>query len=140
MRASAKSCLHRHVEPLGVEADLDQLGVGEQDPARLLLVGARVGVDLLARQRRPRVGAAARVADARCVVADDQHDAVTEVLELAQLLEHDGVAEVDVGRGRIDTELDPQRPALRLGCYQLGLQSPVGERGVGVAGQPCGGL
>ncbi len=33
------------------------------------------------------------------------------LLELAQLLEHDRVAEVDVGRGRVDAELDPQRPA-----------------------------
>ena len=32
------------------------------------------------------------------------------LLELAQLLEHDRVAEVDVGRGRVDAELDPQRP------------------------------
>ena len=30
------------------------------------------------------------------------------LLELAQLLEHDGVAEVDVGGGRVDAELDPQ--------------------------------
>ena len=34
------------------------------------------------------------------------------VLELAQLLEHDGVAEVDVGGGRVDPELDAQRAAL----------------------------
>ena len=33
------------------------------------------------------------------------------VLELAQLLEHDRVAEVDVGGGRVEAELDPQRPA-----------------------------
>ena len=31
------------------------------------------------------------------------------VLELAQLVEDDGVAEVDVGGRRVDPELDPQR-------------------------------
>ncbi len=31
-------------------------------------------------------------------------------LELAELLEDDDVAEVDVGGGRVDAELDPQRP------------------------------
>ena len=34
------------------------------------------------------------------------------VLELAQLLQDDGVAEVDVRRRRVDPELDAQRPAL----------------------------
>ena len=37
---------------------------------------------------------------------------MAEVLELAQLLQDDGVAEVDVRRGRIEAELDAQRPAL----------------------------
>jgi hypothetical protein len=32
---------------------------------------------------------------------------VTGVLELAQLLEHDHVSEMDVGSGRIDPKLDP---------------------------------
>jgi hypothetical protein len=36
---------------------------------------------------------------------------VPRVLELAQLLQHDRVAEVDVGRGRVDPQLHAQRPA-----------------------------
>ena len=39
------------------------------------------------------------------------------------LLQHDAVAEVDVGRGRVDPELDPQRPALG----QLLGQPPLGQ-------------
>ena len=35
------------------------------------------------------------------------------VLELAQLLQHDRVAEVEVGRGRVQAELDAQRAAAR---------------------------
>ena len=37
---------------------------------------------------------------------------MTLLLELPQLAEDDGMPEVDVGRGRVDPELDPQRPAL----------------------------
>ena len=36
-------------------------------------------------------------------------DVVPELLELSQLLERDAVAEVDIGRGRVDAELDAQR-------------------------------
>ena len=79
---------------------------------RLVHVRARVRVDLLAGEHRPGGRAPARVAHARGVVADDQDDGVAEVLELAQLLQHDGVAEVQVGRGRVQAELDAQRAAL----------------------------
>ena len=34
------------------------------------------------------------------------------VLERAQLRQHDAVAEVDVGAGRVDAELEPQRAPL----------------------------
>ena len=39
-----------------------------------------------------------------------------EVLELAELAQHDREAEVDVGRGRVDAELHPQRRARRRAC------------------------
>ena len=103
--------LHRHVEPLGVAAHLEPLVVGEH-LGRLVEVGLRVRVDLLGREHGPRRRAPGRIAHARRVVADDQHDGVPEVLELAQLLQHDGVAEVQVGRRRVQAELDAQRPAL----------------------------
>ena len=43
---------------------------------------------------------------------------MAEALELGQLAEDDGVPEGQVGRGRVDAELDPQRPALGLGGLQ----------------------
>jgi hypothetical protein len=56
---------------------------------------------------------------------------VTRVLELAQLAEHDGVAEVDVGRRGVDAELDAQgAPEL-----ELALQLPLREHVDGVAEQ-----
>ena len=36
---------------------------------------------------------------------------VTQVLELAHLVEQHGVAQMQVGRGRIEAGLDAQRPA-----------------------------
>ena len=134
----AEEVLHAHVQPLGVEAHLEQLGVVAQHLEGLLLVGARVGVDLLARQHRPRRRAAARIADARGVVADDQDHAVAEVLELAQLLQHDGVAEVDVRRRRVEAELGPQLAALALGGLQPALEAARGQRLGGVARQEGG--
>ena len=100
----------------------------------LVHVRARVGVDLLAGQHRPRRRAAARVAHARRVVADDQHDGVARVLELAQLLEHDGVAEVDVGGGRVEPELHPQRTAFG----EPPLEGSVGQAVDRVAGEMGG--
>jgi hypothetical protein len=82
-----------------------------EDPERLLLKGPRVGVDLLGREQRPQRRTATRIADPGRVVADDQDRDVAGGLELPQLLEHDHVAEVDVGGGRVDAELDAQRPA-----------------------------
>ena len=93
--ASSEQLLHAHVgEPLAVGADLGAVGV--EDAEGLVAVGRRVGLDLLRVEHRARGGAARRVADAGGPVADDQHREVAGVLELAQLAEHHGVAEVDV--------------------------------------------
>ncbi len=43
-----------------------------------------------------------------------------QVLHLPHLVQHDGVADVDVRRGRVEPELDPQRLAGRPGALQLG--------------------
>ena len=49
------------------------------------------------------------------------------VLELAQLVEDDRVAEMDVGSRGVDAELDAQRPALALGEVELRLERALGE-------------
>ena len=84
-------------------------------------------VDLLAREQRPGRRAAARVADPRGEVADDEDHLVAEVLELAQLLQDDGVAEVDVGRRRVEAELHAQLAALARGLLELALETPSGR-------------
>ena len=47
---------------------------------------------------------------------------MAEVLELAQLLQDDGVAEVDVGRRRVEAELDAQLAALARSLLELALE------------------
>jgi hypothetical protein len=76
---------------------------------------------------------------ARGVVADDQDDGVPEVLELAQLLEHDRVPEVNVGGGRVEPELHPQRPALGKALLERPLRQAI-HRVAGEMGRRPGGL
>ena len=74
---------------------------------------------------------ARRVADHRGEVADDQHRDVAEVLEQPQPAQHHGEAEVEVGGGRVDAELDPQRAAGR----ELLAQLVVGDDVDGAGGE-----
>ncbi len=98
-----------HLEPFAVEHDLRPGGVEHLE--RLPPVGFGVGHDGFVRQLRPGDRAAAGVADHRGEIADDEDALMAEVLELPQLLENDRVAEMDVGRGRVNAEFDAQRPA-----------------------------
>ncbi len=122
-------------EPLAVVRHLESGRIVVEDEQSLLLVGARVGVDDRGIEAGPRLGAARGVADARRVVADDEHGDVTGVLELAQLVEDDRVPQVDVGRGGVDAELDAQRPALALGAGKLGGEGSRGQHLDGAYGQ-----
>ena len=49
------------------------------------------------------------------------------VLELAELVEDDGVAEVDVRRRGVHAQLDAQRPLFALGEVELGLERSLRE-------------
>ena len=101
--------LHRP-EPLAVEDDARPVGI--QNPAVLLAVRLRVALDLLRRERRPRLRLARGIADQAGKIADDQHGFVAQVLELPQLLQHDGVADVEIGGRGVEPQLDAQRPPL----------------------------
>ncbi len=96
-------------EPVAV---VDDLGFGlVEDLEGLVGVGGGVDEHLVAGERRAGGGAAGRIADGGGEITDEQHGLVTEELELAELFQGDGVAEVDVGRRGIDAELDAQRAA-----------------------------
>ena len=107
----------QRLDPVAVVDDGGLLGV--EDLHSLLDVGLRVGLDLLLGQRRAGGVAAGRVADERGAVADDERDLVAEVLELAHLAQRDGVAQVQVGRGRVDAQLDVQGGALLELLFEL---------------------
>ena len=108
----AEQVVHRHVEPLAVAADLGRGRRSSTLNACSWKVAAFASISSPV-EHRARAERAGGVAHAGGEVADDQDHEVAGVLELAQLLQHDHVAEVDVGRGRVDAELHPQRPAPR---------------------------
>ncbi len=62
------------------------------------------------------------------------------VLELAQLLQHDGVAEVDVWGRRIEAELAAQRLTALTCARELRSERTGRQRVLDVAGEPRGGL
>ena len=96
-----------HVEgeqPFGVVAQGGLLGI--EDLEGLVDVGLGVRLDLFGGELRARGVAAGRVADERGAVADDERDAVAEVLELAELAQRHGMPEVDVGGRGVDAQLD----------------------------------
>src|SRR5581483_7570098 len=70
-------------------------------------------------------GAARGIADARRVVADDEHPGVPLVLERAHALERDRAPDVDVRRGDVDPELDPERTAERKLALELVFREDV---------------
>ena len=98
-------------EPARIEIDARLFAI--EDLEDLLLVGLRVRLDLFARQRRPRRVAPGRIADHSGEVADQERDLVPEILELPHLVDEHGVPEMQIGRGRIESRLDPQRLAAR---------------------------
>ena len=97
------------VEPFAVVADFGFFAV--EDFEDLLEIGFRVGVDLLAGQRRARFGNAGGIADHRGEIADQEDRGVAHVLKMFQLAQHHGVAEMKIGRGGVDAEIDAQRLA-----------------------------
>ena len=74
----------------------------------LFEVGLRIRVDLVVGQHRPRLGAAAGVADHGRVVPDDQHHRMAVLLEQPQRIEHDEMADVKIRCGWVEPELHAQ--------------------------------
>jgi hypothetical protein len=93
-----------------------------EDLPDLPLVGGGVGDDLVFGERRAGGVLAGGVADAGGEVADEEDDLVAELLELPQLVDDDGVAEVEVGRGRIAAELDDERAVFGAALFELLLE------------------
>ena len=110
----------QRLEPLAVEADLRLRRV--EDLEDLRLVGLGVAVDLLLRQRRPRLRPAGRIADQRGERAHDVDHPMAEILEVLHLANEHGVPQVQIGRGRIEADLHDERRPARREPLELGLQ------------------
>ena len=96
--------------PRRIELDAGSLAIEDLEDLRRIGLGVRAYFIL--RQRRPRRVLAGRIADHPREIADQKDHLVAEVLELAHLVDQHGVAEVQIGSGRIETRLDPERPSL----------------------------
>ena len=103
--------------PLAVVADL---GFGRvQHQTGLAVVSFGVGLDLLGCQRRAGAVAPGRVADQAGEVADEKDHLMPQVLQLAHLVEHHCVADMDVRCGRVQPQFDAQGLAGGLGTAQF---------------------
>ena len=117
-------------EPVAIVVDLGPLQV--DDPTDLGEVVLGVGRNLIFGQDfRTSLVAARGVADQGGVVADDDDGGVPEVLELAELAQGDGVAEVDADGGWVDAVLDPKGLALADRAFQLAGELVAGDDRVG---------
>ncbi len=112
------------LEPLAIPPDLGVIEVN--DPAHLLEVGLRVGVDLLSGQDGTGLVRLRRVPHPRGVITDDDDREVPEFLEHAKLVQRDRVAQVDIRRGGIHAVLDPEGTPFCLGAAE-----PLGELALG---------
>src|SRR5262249_22779476 len=74
-----------------------------------------------------RLRAAAGIAHEPGVIADDDHDGMAELLELAQLGEADRVSEVDIGRRGVKALLDAQRLISGQGALELADEALLGQ-------------
>ncbi|KAG1531498.1 hypothetical protein G6F50_016662 [Rhizopus delemar] len=74
---------------------------------------------ILAAERLAGQALARRVADHPGEVADQEDDLVAEVLQLAHLVQHHGVAQMDIRRGGIQPQLDAQGHAGGAALGQL---------------------
>ncbi len=99
--------------------DFEFIFGGVENFAGLFEVRLSVGFDLVGCQHRPGDVLACRVADSGSVIADYKDSLMAEVLELAHLSQDDGVAEMDVGAGRVEAELYAQGAVLLCRQGQL---------------------
>ena len=121
-------CVHGS-HPARVEVDARRLFV--EDLEDLGFVGFGIGLDFFRRQRRTGRVLAGRVADHAREVTYQEHDLVAEFLELAHLVDEHRVADVQVGRRRVEAGLDDERPAL----FELCLETVLGKNLVAAANQ-----
>ncbi|MBM2827092.1 MAG: hypothetical protein HW403_1156 [Dehalococcoidia bacterium] len=91
-------------EPLALPHHLGLLGIN--DPEELGHVSLGVGADLFGGEHGASLGLAAGVADLSGPIPHDEDDLVAQLLELPELTEGHGVAEVKVGPGGVEAHFE----------------------------------
>jgi hypothetical protein len=99
-------------EPFGIEAHFGALSI--QHLEHLCRRRSWHWLDIFFRERLARDVLTGRIADHAGEVADQENDLMPEFLELAHLVEQHGVAEMQVGRSRVEAGLDAQAAARPL--------------------------
>lgn len=99
-------------QPLGVVAELKEVGLLPEDLPRLLHVGPGVFPGFLEGQGRPGLAPPRGIPDHAREVPDDEHHLVPKLLELAHLPQDHRMPQVQVGPGGVGSQLDHQRTAL----------------------------
>src|SRR5207247_11323811 len=112
----------RH-QPFGIERDFGLVAVENQK--HLIGIRLRVMGDFFGGQRRACGVASGRIADHAGEIADQEDDVMPKLLELAQLVELNGVAEMKVGPRRVEALFDRQRLAALELRYELRLDQEL---------------
>ena len=107
----------QRVAPFAVVAHLGFCRI--EHLGRLGVIGFGVGLDLRGCQRWARAVAPRRVANQRGEVTNQENDRMPQILQLAQFVEHHGVAQMDVRSGRVQPQLDAQGRSGGLGAGQF---------------------
>src|SRR5207245_11199744 len=88
----------------------------------LVQIRFRVGLHLLRCERRASLGLSGRVAYKSSKAADQEDGRVAFVLKMLEFAQHNGVAEMQIGRRGINAELDAQWFTRGAGTFELGAQ------------------
>jgi hypothetical protein len=67
-----------------------------------------IGQNVIPREGLAGFGFPCGITDHPGKIADNQDHVMPEFLKLPQFMQHDGVPEMDIRRGRVETKLDPQ--------------------------------
>ena len=115
-----KSSERERAHPAPVEVDHRLLRIENLEDLRL--VRFRILLDLFAAERRARRRSPRRITDHAGEIANQKDGRVPQILKMFELAQHNRVAEMQVGSGRVHAQLHAQRLARSPRLLQLGAQ------------------
>ena len=107
----------QRVAPLAVVPNLGLGGIQHQ--RCLFVIRVCICLDLFVRQRRTGGVSAGRVTNQRCKVSNQEDDRMAQILQLAHLVEHNRMTDMNIRCRRIQPQFDAQGFARGLGSGQL---------------------